>query len=113
MDLKLRNKLHGPMYSKIGVMRLYNGHVIFVITRQSNPPISTFSKPRNKFTSVWSMFPCNLLYKCFFYIVGVKNYVGRWLWARVCLNPILDALSVIRPTILITIVEQGQVPFTL
>jgi len=28
-------------------------------------------------------------------------------------NPILDALSVIRPTILITIVEQGQVPFTL
>ena len=28
-------------------------------------------------------------------------------------NPILDALRVIRSTILITIVEQGQVPFIL
>ena len=30
-----------------------------VITWQPNPPISQFSRLCNKFTSVWSMFPCN------------------------------------------------------
>ena len=27
IDLKLRNKSHGPMYYKIGVTCVYNGHV--------------------------------------------------------------------------------------
>ena len=30
-----------------------------VITRQSNSPISKFSRLCNEFTSVWSMLPCN------------------------------------------------------
>ena len=30
-----------------------------VITRQSNPPISKFSRPCNEIMSVWSMFLCN------------------------------------------------------
>jgi len=30
-----------------------------VITQQSNPPISQFSRPYNEFMSFWSMFPCN------------------------------------------------------
>jgi len=30
-----------------------------VITRQSNPPISKFSRTCNEFTNVWSMFPYN------------------------------------------------------
>ena len=36
-------------------------HVIYsvVITQQSNPPISQFSRPCDKFTSVWSMFVYN------------------------------------------------------
>ena len=29
IDLKLRNKLHGPMHCKIGVTCVYNGHVFY------------------------------------------------------------------------------------
>ena len=29
IDLKLRNKLHGPMHYKIGVTCVYNGHEVF------------------------------------------------------------------------------------
>jgi len=36
-----------------------------VITRLSNPPISQPNLPRNEFTSVWSMFPCNTTAKCY------------------------------------------------
>jgi len=32
-----------------------------VITRQSNPSISKFSRPYNEFKSIWSMFSCNML----------------------------------------------------
>jgi len=31
-----------------------------VITHQSNPPVSKFSSLCNEFSSVWSMFPCNI-----------------------------------------------------
>jgi len=34
---------------------------IVVITRQSDPPISQFSRPYNEFKSIWSMFSCNML----------------------------------------------------
>ena len=49
------------MHYKIGVTCVYNGHKIYsaVITRQSNPPISKFSRPCNEIMSVWSMFLCN------------------------------------------------------
>jgi len=33
-----------------------------VLTRQSNPPISQFSRRSNGFTSVWSIFPCNTIH---------------------------------------------------
>ena len=57
IDLKLQNKLHGPMHYKIGVTRdIYS----VVITLQSNPPVSKFSSLCNEFSSVWSMFPCNI-----------------------------------------------------
>ena len=29
IDLKLRNKLHGPMHCKIGITCVYNGHVFY------------------------------------------------------------------------------------
>jgi len=32
IDLKLRNKSHGPMLSKIGVTCVYNGHKIYNTT---------------------------------------------------------------------------------
>ena len=31
IDLKLRNKLHGPMHCKIGVTCVYNGHVFYTL----------------------------------------------------------------------------------
>jgi len=31
IDLKLRNKLHGPMHYKIGVTCVYNGHVCYTL----------------------------------------------------------------------------------
>ena len=102
------------MYSKIGVIRLYNGHVFFVITRQSNPPISTFSTSCNTFTSVWLCSHAIFYTNVFFFIYWVlKNMLEDGYEHGCAFNPILYALSVIRSTILITIVEQGQVPFTL
>ena len=64
IDLKLRNKSHGPMHCKIGVTCVYKHEwtrVLYsvVLTRQSNPPILQFNSPCNKFTSVWSMFVYN------------------------------------------------------
>ena len=50
IDQILPNKLHGPMHYKIGITCVYNGHVfytLFVITCQSNPPISQFNSPCN------------------------------------------------------------------
>jgi len=65
IDLKLRNKLHGPMHCKIGVtFVLYS----VVITRQSNPSISQFRSPCNEFTSFWSMFVYNNLSK----VINIK-----------------------------------------
>ena len=66
VDLKLQNKFHRQMHYKIGVTYVYNRHVFYtvVITRQSNPPISTFSSLCNEFTSVWSMFVYNMLKVC-------------------------------------------------
>ena len=47
IDLKLWNKLHGPMHYKIGVTctRVEQTQYIYsvVILRKSNPPISQFS----------------------------------------------------------------------
>jgi len=61
IDLAFLNKYYGPMHYKIGVKCVYNGHVFYVvITQQPNPPISQFSRWYNKFTSAWSMFPCNI-----------------------------------------------------
>jgi len=31
IDQKIPNKLHGPMYYKIGVTRVYNGHVFYTL----------------------------------------------------------------------------------
>ena len=31
IDQTLLNKLHGPMYYKIGVTRVYNGHVFYTL----------------------------------------------------------------------------------
>jgi len=31
IDLKLQNKLHGPMYYKLGVTCVYNGHVFHTL----------------------------------------------------------------------------------
>ena len=31
IDLKLRNKSHGPMHYKIGVTCVYNGHVFYTL----------------------------------------------------------------------------------
>jgi len=31
IDLKLQNKLHGPMYHKIGVTCFINGHVLYTL----------------------------------------------------------------------------------
>jgi len=31
IDLKLRNKLHGPMHYKIGVTCVYNGHMLYTM----------------------------------------------------------------------------------
>ena len=64
IDLIFPNKLHGPMHYIIGVTCRFNQHKIFTCctcnnTIQSNPPISQFNSLCNKFTSVWSMFPCN------------------------------------------------------
>ena len=62
IDLKLRNKSHGPMYYKIGDICVYNSHLFLyfaVITRQSNAPISQFNSPCNVFTSLRSMFVYN------------------------------------------------------
>ena len=62
IDLKLLNASHGPMYYKIGVTCVYNVHVFytrFVITQQSNPPISHFNSPCNEFRSFGSMFVYN------------------------------------------------------
>ena len=62
IDRSLPNKLHGPMHYKIGVTCVYNWHMfytLFVITWQSNPPVSQFNCPCNEFTSVWSMFVYN------------------------------------------------------
>ena len=60
IDLKLQDKFHGPKHDKIGVTCVFNGHCVLysVITRQSYPPISQFSRPGNLFKSVKSMFPC-------------------------------------------------------
>jgi len=54
------------MHYKIGVTYVYNRHVFYtvVITRQSNPPISTFSSLCNEFTSVWSIFVYSMLKVC-------------------------------------------------
>ena len=63
MNLVLRNKLHGAMHYTIGVTWLCiqwtwdNNIYSVVITRQSNPYISQFSRSCNEFTSVRSMFP--------------------------------------------------------
>jgi len=54
IDLKLRNKLHGPMHCK-KVIHVYTMETCMLYTRQSNPPISQFNSPFNEFTSVWSM----------------------------------------------------------
>ena len=61
IDQILPNKLHGPMYYKIGVTCVYNGQVFctVVMTRQSYPPISQFNSLCNEFMSVWSMFVYN------------------------------------------------------
>ena len=48
MDLKLRNTSQTPMHNKVGDRCMWQWtHAIysFVITRQSNPPISQFSRP--------------------------------------------------------------------
>jgi len=47
IDLKLQNKLHGPMHYKIGVTCVFIGYEILypvVNIRQSNPPISKLSR---------------------------------------------------------------------
>ena len=31
IDMKLRNKLHGPMHYKIGVIWVFNGHEIYAL----------------------------------------------------------------------------------
>ena len=49
------NKLHGPMYYKIGVTCVYNGHVLYTPRY-----ISQFNRLCNELTSVWSMFSCNM-----------------------------------------------------
>ena len=46
IDQTVPNKSHGPMYCKIGDTCVDSGHVFYtryVITRQSNPPISQFN----------------------------------------------------------------------
>ena len=55
IDLKLRNKKHGPIHYKPGVTCVYNGHMLYtlvVITRPFNPPISQFGRPCNEFNGV-------------------------------------------------------------
>ena len=63
IDLKLRNKSHGPMHYKICVtcVCIQWTRVLYsvVITRQSNAPISQFNSPCNVFTSLRSMFVYN------------------------------------------------------
>ena len=52
------------MHYKMSVTCVYNGHVfytLFVITQQSNPPISQYKRLCNEFTSVWSIFVYNTL----------------------------------------------------
>ena len=62
IDLNLQNKLYGPMHFKIGVTCVFNGHVFYtIIIQQSIPPIPKFNRPCNEFTSVWSVFLCNLI----------------------------------------------------
>jgi len=46
IDLKVQNKFHVPMYYKIGVTWVHNGHVFYT------PPISKLSNLCNEFTSV-------------------------------------------------------------
>jgi len=47
-----------------------------VITRQSNPPISQFSRSCNEFTSAWSMFVYNTgLLKSVFILVLFKGFI--------------------------------------
>jgi len=75
----LPNKSHGPMYCKIGDTCVDSGHVFYtryVITRQSNPPISQFNSLCNWFTSLWSMF----VYNNFLYnsVVIVCVYFQIW-----------------------------------
>jgi len=41
IDLKLRNKLHGPMHCKIGVTCVYNGHV-FILSCYNTTIYSTY-----------------------------------------------------------------------
>jgi len=58
---KLRNTLHGPMHDK-KVLHLYSMDTrvySVVITHQSNPPNSEFSRLCNALSTVWSMLPCN------------------------------------------------------
>ena len=53
IDQKLRNKLHGPMHYKQGVACVFNGHmkykhVLDVMKRHSNSPISKFNRTCNE-----------------------------------------------------------------
>ena len=95
IDHRLRNKLHGQMHYNIGVMCIQWTRAIYSveITRQSNPPISTFSRLCNAVTSVWSMFSC---YKIWTFILCASYgklhctvyyfvYVDARIWYRTLL----------------------------
>ena len=57
-----------------------------VITRQSNSPISKFSRLCNEFTSVWSMLPCNT--------PKFKSFLW-YLWFCFCVGEILSTESLL------------------
>ena len=67
IEMKLRNKIHcEQMHYKVGVPCIQWTWDLcsVVITRKANPPISTFSRSCNEFTSVWSMVQYNTIPKC-------------------------------------------------
>ena len=87
IDLKLRNKLHGPMHCKIGGTCVYNGHV-FILSCYNTTIYSTyfqFSSRFNEFMSVWSIFTYNIMYckklKCLHYNKqDFNNEISSFTW---------------------------------